>query len=737
MPRRHPIIWIPLLAAMIAGGDDARAGSDFSTLLPNWAVSVENTLRVEQYETFGDVSATPYPREGGQLFNDFSLDLARRSSPFEIFSGQLFGTYNASEYRGEEEGLVVERGKLLWEKGDTGIPFRAEIGDFFANQSFRTLQRALKGVQLELQPEWGGGQLHSIQLFSGQTGENYRAVDDGTDLYTGASWLAESESVGAFTLIALHNFREGDTDAGLAPRNQIVGSAAWERDFVWRGQRLTLEGEYARIYGAHDGAGVVEKDKADSGLFLEARGRSRSLPLSLRATFEQYGDDFRPNGAAITPDQRKIEAHAGWTFAGGQRLRARLQSFRDSLKSANPLDTDLAGLTLSGSLVDAVGLAGRIDGFVQERENRDQSTDSVTRALNASLSAPLAGGLTGRTGLLLTETENVGDGVTTIGRQLSLVVDYDFALSGIRGSLSPGVTLRSNTGGDGDRDDINPTIGVTLENERHQLRLFHNFLVQDIRAAGGTDVETQQTTFDYAYSRGAHRIGLDANWFARDPDRAAETDAYRVSLFWTVRFDRAAARRVPRPDAPVPDTPLPDMQLREEPGRIDLRDLAPGLALGPLRDLLARAGLPRPTERPGLLIYETRLLEDINRRQRLGLVHRDGKLAKSVLVVDFTDVGDVDSVFQTFERVREILFKRYGPPERRIEEGAFVGGLGAGLAADLANGRFRRLIEWRTPTGRLRFGIPNRADGQIRIEIVHAARFASGLRGDWSIEALR
>jgi len=44
-------------------------------------------------------------------------------------------------------------------------------------------------------------------------------------------------------------------------------------------------------------------------------------------------------------------------------------------------------------------------------------------------------------------------------------------------------------------------------------------------------------------------------------------------------------------------------------------------------------------------------------------------------------------------------------------------------SADIAGGRIRRVVEWKTRRGILRFGVPKRFDGQVRME----AQFAVAL----------
>ena len=115
------------------------------------------------------------------------------------------------------------------------------------------------------------------------------------------------------------------------------------------------------------------------------------------------------------------------------------------------------------------------------------------------------------------------------------------------------------------------------------------------------------------------------------------------------------------------------------------------------------------------------------------MLHRGGFLEQTTLVIDFDRTGGPETRVQTFERVREILLRRYGTPDERIEQGRFS----ATLAQDLASGRFARVMQWETPTGVLRFGIPRRADGQVRMEVSHARDFPPIEFENWSLTPVR
>ena len=293
--------------------------------------------------------------------------------------------------------------------------------------------------------------------------------------------------------------------------------------------------------------------------------------------------------------------------------------------------------------------------------------------------------------------------------------------------MSPGVVYRRGTGGTGDRDDWSPTLNLTLDRRRHSLRAAFSVLDQDGHAAAAIDSLTQRASLAWTYTRGRHRLGVEADWFDRDPSPGSDVEAWRVGAFWTVSFERPAVR----PAAPPAAAAAPGVAAT---ARVpDVVELAPGMTLADARTRLAGAGVRTGTERPGLAVFEARALETLDRRQRLALVHDGTRLERAVLVIDVDDAGGGDDLARTYARVREILLRRYGTPERRIEEGDF----GPDVGAALADGRLRRLLEWSTASARVRFGIPSRADGSVRIEVQHAPGFAVGARNDWSLERLR
>ncbi|MCG8324531.1 MAG: hypothetical protein MI673_03365, partial [Thiotrichales bacterium] len=122
-------------------------------MLDDWSVTGANTVRASLYDTEGLGSASPYPFEGDKYFNEFNIYLNRADSPYDKWRAEVTGVVNISdEYRAADFGVVPERLSLVRENGLSDIPYKAEFGDMFTFFSTLTLQRSLKGFQLEMHP---------------------------------------------------------------------------------------------------------------------------------------------------------------------------------------------------------------------------------------------------------------------------------------------------------------------------------------------------------------------------------------------------------------------------------------------------------------------------------------------------------------------------------------------------------------------------------------------------------
>ena len=419
-------------------------------MLDDWSVSGTNTIRLEEYAIAGDETSSIFPFEGFQPYDELSVRFARADSPYDRWRGEFVGLLNESDYRSPNDGIVLERFNLTREKGDGSLPHRLEVGDYFGYFSYRTLQRTLKGGQIDLQPRGGwAGERHSVQVLSGFVNSSYRDLDPLEDYYNGASWLVSHPDWGNFSLNGVHNIRKSDPDAGRsADVSQGVISAAAERGFTLGTHGVSLEGEIAGFLGDAQSGTTVREDERDIGYFAQLSGRDQG-PLSYGARFEYYGRDFRPNGAVIVPNRRTYELRSAWRFDDGQRLRGRLQRFTDDVESAVSLDTKVAGVTLTGPLsLDMLpGLTSRLDASIRDIERGDGSFDTFTRIVSWDLSAPLTDAWSGRLGLLYRTIDDKPRAVETITREVRIGGDRAVRYRFLSGIFSAGLVMRDATGG--------------------------------------------------------------------------------------------------------------------------------------------------------------------------------------------------------------------------------------------------------------------------------------------------
>ena len=242
----------------------------------------------------------------------------------------------------------------------------------------------------------------------------------------------------------------------------------------------------------------------------------------------------------------------------------------------------------------------------------------------------------------------------------------------------------------------------------------------------GIDTDTHTLNLDSRYGWLQHVFGLEANLFGRDPEPGAATGAYHVSAYWTYQFDH--------PPVSVAAAAPVDTDYTAE-GRVEasIPGLAPGITEQEAQLALSQKNISGGVSQAGFVVYEYPLLKDVLQRQRLILGYEAGLLAQSALLIEFDDVGDRDSVMQTFERIRQTLIRQLGNPDRTFEQGDFT----PGFAADVNAQRLVRIVEWTTPSGTIRFGIPRRLDNQVRMEIQHARRFPQPRETLWSFEEIR
>lgn len=713
---------------------------------PYWHIYGSETFRFDGYNAYGDKSSSPYPFTGIQTYDELNVNFERAITPYDRVTGQVNGLlYNDSKYRSTFQGMMPERLNIKQENGDFIIPYRAEAGDFFAFQSFRTMQRSLKGVQVEFQPDLGGNTRNSIILFSGGGSPAWRSFQLKDDWSNGASWLVEHPVYGRVSINLALNHKKANQALGVRSSKQYVYSLAYEKHGVWSArwpwlaQRLTVEGEAGRFVGDHadlNGPGSGQK-RQGNGYFMQVSGSPVALAaLSYRARFEAYNRDYQPNGASIQPDRRSEEGHLSWRFANGLTARTRVQQFLTAWETSNPLNTMVYGVNLSGPVSGVSELSMGLDAFEQNIKSRDLTTNTVSKSVNTSLNKSISRNVSARAGFFYANTRDRTNPTTgvSITRQLSTGMDFRVEKFGFAGTVSPGfLARRSNTQGGMTNWDFNPTLNINASRGPQSISLSYSALNQG-RPRNDLGVVTRTAGLNYSYRQARYTLGVEGDWYGRNPDNATlrRTDAWRLGAFLTLNFDKPVRARL-APEQQAAQSLAPVAPASAARFALDITNFKPGMSEADVRKAMAAAGFGKPVEQAGLLVWFARVMRDIDQRQRLAVDVSGGAVSRTALVIDFDDVGNTADMQHTFERVRQQMLEKYGQPDTFFDQGNFSPNLGADLAAN----RFIRVMEWRRDGGVLRFGIPRRLDGRIRMEVQFARSFPPFNHTLWSVEELQ
>lgn len=717
-----------LLTGVMAAGMLAApaAGQDVSGLIDGWVVEGTNTLTVEAYHSAGNSAGSPYTRLGIQPYDDLQATFHRDVSPFRRWYGDISLLWNDSPYRSSEQGILAERFNMTYLNGEGRMPYRAEVGDFYGFFSPRTLQRPLKGGQIDLQP---GGGLGSLQFLGGVSAPDYRNFDPGRDTFVGTSALIEPAGAAPIALNLVRGHRESRVARDGNDIRQTILSAASEQNLPVLGRAHALEGELAHFFGDTDVAGGSRKDRHDRGAFTRIASRGAD-PFSYSLRLESYGDDFRPTGATITPNRRTIDGRSGYRFANGGTVSTRAQRFTDNYEAATSRRTSVGGVTYSGSLdLNPFPTALRdpyivVDAFQQGVLDRARTTDLETRQIRTDLSAGLVDSAWNlRMGAGLGSTTDNITFADTSTRELTGGGDRAISLGDLSGLVSPGFALRW-ANGTTDYVEAGPDLALQLAGGPHSLRGQAALLVQ--RVDEGNDLRVARFGASYEYAMEADTLGLEVAWSDRDPATLGGTTAYKLGVFWRRAFGYDGRR----PSVP---SGIATAELARGEGPPRILDWRPGEPAGEAFATAERIGLRVSASAGDYTIFEATPFPELPQRQRVVLKNEDGRLAIAAFVIDSGARGGPDTIDDIYERVRAELSRRLGSPARTFDRGVF----GGDPAADIRAETVARLSEWSAPGGTIRAGVPRRLDGTVRVEVQYRTSFPPPRDSLWSVEAVR
>ena len=683
-----------------------------TTSFDAWKISGSNTMRMEFYGNSGDETQATYPFTGLRSYDELNLNFSKSVSPYDTWRGEITGALNNSPYRSNYYGLVPERLNLTKTKGDMLIPLRLEMGDIFSYFTYRTLQSSLKGVQLDLQPFQNSGSRHSFVITSGARQSSWRNFHLQDSYFNGVSYLLDNLKFGKFSLNAVQNSRQADEQQGSLSRSQLIYSAAGNTTVKAVNQKLLLEGELSRFTGDHDGLNgpASGQKQSDKGLFFQGSGSS-NWPLTYRARYESYGRDYRPAAASVSPATKNAEGHLGWRLPKGYQMRARAQKTTGNYEMDNPTDTIVYGFSLNGPL-------GSLDAFGQDVASEDKTTDRITSTVSANINVPAIAGWRGRLGGQIQDlSDRVAGGVDVKTRQISFSADRSVHFIGFSGSVTPGILYRQTDNPTTKTQEILPTLILGLKSGAHSMD--YNLSWSDLRRPydGGIDVGTVNQGFNYRYTTERSVLGVEILYGQRDPDPGQKTGGYKLGAYWTYYFDKPA--RTAKGNRPVP--PAQTLAEDSESGipaliNVDIAALIPGMKIEKAVELLKAKGIVNPVRDDVYLTYETRVLEEIEQRQRLVLIQENKILKKAVVIIDFNAIDRPEDMLQTYQMVQSILLDKYGNPTSVTSRGD----LSQTFFQDVRDGKFVRSSDWERPGGKLRYSIPKRLDGLVRLSIEFA-----------------
>lgn len=684
------------------------AGAPETSFWGNW--TLDGTLRgkYEYYDISGDLTAAPYRFLGSTGFVELDFSAINEISAYEFieFNGHVL--LNDSDYRSRYDGITLERFKFAWEKGDGDIPFRLEGGDIYGRFSNRVLQRAMKGLQLDLQPDLGGGDYeHSFMLVGGVQQSVYRDLADVLPTFAGASLTRAKGKEKSWGLHAAYHA----TDTENA-NEQIAMSATHARKFNVKDQDLSFSGEIAYLSG-DDRAGAAKL--SDFSGFVSFSGRDKKRPLDYRFRYELAGDEYRPLGANAAANREAIQGQLGYRFEAGHTLGLRAERYSDNRFSGIERRTHVAEASLTGplSFIGSQGANGRISATYQDilSENRLQDQDIWT--LRTNVSAPLKNEVTASvSGFFQNRKDHMtGDSTRSLTSDASLA--FRAAALGWDWSLRPGVFLRHTDSATQKSTDLGFQMSLSANAGPHDISFNMQHTDQDRFTTVQNDLRTSNFSARYTHTIDNKRFGVEADFRQRDPFMAQDTESYRISLFAELAFSYA-----PKPtDRQTAPTSNVDQ---------DLSLITPGSLADEARNLYMRYG--SPIQIGQMFIYEEPLLYRVRGRQRLVFEENATRIRRSGAIIDLED-GRFETIFSD---ILNELLDIYGNPDSSFEDGQFSGN----LSEDLRTGRFARNYDWRVLGGYIRLGIPARLDGQVRAEIIFTQTAISPQDSYWGFETI-
>lgn len=701
----------------------------WDSILPNTSISGEVLTSYEHYRSYGDDSVSPYRSTGGEAYSSQTLKLQHSVSEYESIQGRFSGLLNSSSYRSPfENEYIVEQFAASWEKGDGAIPFIAEVGDYYASFSSRSLQRPLKGARVELQPIADNWQ-HSIVGLSGYVDNDYRFFEPEEEYYYGASWLAEHERLGAFIFNAVHNEKniEASLSAGTTSENhhQSVISLAMEQDFSILNQDLNVELETAYLDGNPNNTTTKQTDRSYS---MSLDGQYNRI-IQYGASFEQNGEHFSPVGGSVSADKRDFQADISFRFSQGTQVRFGGQWLENGFESADPTDIDTYDMKVIGTAFDQGEGGVNFSVNVQTRDSENESGSIDSRAHNAGLTLSKRlnpeWSIRGASQWRYNRNDVTND--TDTSRDVTVNLDRQINWAGWSGVVSPGVNLVGFNGqGDTDYTQFVPYFSTSLSKGAHSFNASYrfNYTNQDPSLDNVSEISQQTASARYNFDQGDYVLSVYGDSYDRTPDNAGNTHAYRFGLQLSYPFNRPARSERNKSEFAQYDVASNEQFFSD----FDRLWNLGGQSHVDVVAMLESQNYNNIQKRSNKTIAQGLFLSQISLTQNMVYNFEDGKDLNAIALT-FTPLENSSSALKReYQNVLDELIKTLGQPTAAYERGNFT----SAVREDLAENRFKRIVEWSGDDGDYRFGLPHRLDGQLVFELQKRKRLSSHQNNMWS-----
>jgi len=391
-----------------------------------------------------------------------------------------------------------------------------------------------------------------------------------------------------------------------------------------------------------------------------------------------------------------------------------LQRYEDHVHS-NKTINDIVGANIFGNFKK---FSVNIDGFIQHTDP-EGSSKTTNRVVNANFVYPLKKNINSRLGISVTDSTD-----DSFSKQFNLGFDFFNKLSSTTNlTLSPYVQYRKTDYTTSEQREYGAGFMVALngQNQGFNSNVAYNF--QDIENAPNITNINYGLRYHYRVSKNVFSVEFTGIY--RDPNNGEMTNSYKIALIWRYYFSKNFKHKKPAKTVSVEQIGTK----RLSPEIFSLLQL--NLPVSEITDLISSYKIGNFITQGNYLIYEVKMFEEIEKRQRFVIVEKDGKSVKAAVI--FNSFSNNNDILRVLKKVNEEIMKYYGSPATFYEEG----NLTDNIVNDLRDGTFSRIYEWYLGNGILRVGIPARLDNQVRVEVQFAKDFPPYNYNYWSLEDIK